>query len=263
MQKNDRSMLAPQRHALILDHLRGNGSASLATLTRLTGASESTIRRDLLELSTRSGSVRRIHGGVISARLESSTYEPPAQVAEQLHPEAKQRIGEAAAGLILDGQSVMFDSSSTVMEAARAAVRRGLAITSITNDLATAQVLNTSAAGCVIVTGGTVRPNSNTLYGPPCESLLRSVYVDLLFLGVHAVSDTGVTESSIEIADIKRHMIATAKRVVLLADQSKFGRRSFTQICGLEKIHMLVTDATSEQCEALGLQERGIEALRV
>jgi len=263
MQKNKRSMLAPQRHALILDHLRGNGSASLATLTRLTGASESTIRRDLLELSQRSGSVRRIHGGVISARLESSTYEPPAQVAEQLHPQAKQRIGAAAAGLILDGQSVMFDSSSTVMEAARAAVRRGLAITAITNDLATAQVLNTSAAGCVIVTGGTVRPDTNTLYGPSCESLLRSVYVDLLFLGVHAVSGTGATESSIEIADIKRHMIATAKRVVLLADQSKFGRSSFTQICGLEDIDALVTDATPEQCEALGLQERGMEILRV
>lgn len=263
MKKNKRPLLAPERHALILNHLRGNDSASLATLTQLTGASESTIRRDLLELSSRSGNVRRIHGGVVSTRMESSIYEPPAQVAEQLNPEAKQRIGAAATSLVLDGQSVIFDSSSTVMEAARSIVSQGLAITAITNDLAIAQVLNGAPAGSVIVTGGTARPNSNTLYGPACESLLRDIHVDLLFLGAHTVSAAGLTESAMEIAEIKRHMISTAKRVVLLADRSKFGQRSFARICGLDRINMLVTDATAEQCAELGLQECGVELLLV
>jgi DeoR family transcriptional regulator of aga operon len=259
MENHKRQLLAPERHALILNHLRGNDSASLSTLTELTGASESTIRRDLLELSARSGNVRRIHGGVVSTRMESSTYEPPAQVAEQLNPEAKQRIGAAAARLILDGQSVMFDSSSTVMEAARAVIKQGLAITAITNDLAIAQVLNGAPTGSVIVTGGTARPNSNTLYGPACESLLRDIHVDLLFLGAHTISSTGLTESALEIAEIKRRMISTAKRVVLLVDRSKFGQRSFVRICGLDRIHMLITDASAEQCGDLGLHESGIE----
>jgi DeoR family transcriptional regulator of aga operon len=259
MEKTKRSLLAPERHALILNHLRDSGTASLATLMGLTGASESTIRRDLLELSARSGNVRRIHGGVISTRLESSTYEPPTQVAEQLNAEAKQRIGEAAAALILDGQSVMYDSSSTVMEAARATVRNGLAVTAITNDLGIGQVLNTASSGSVIVTGGTVRPNSNTLYGPACEALLRGIHVDLLLLGAHAVSSIGLTESAMEIAEIKRHMIGTAKRVVLLVDKSKFGRRSFAHICALDRIDMVITDADAEACAQHGLGELGID----
>jgi DeoR family transcriptional regulator of aga operon len=258
MEKNKRPLLAPERHALILNHLRGNGTASLSTLTALTGASESTVRRDLMELSARSGDVRRIHGGVVSARLESSTYEPPTDVAEQLNAEAKRRIGEAAADLILDGQSVMYDSSSTVREAARATVRRGLAVTAITNDLATGQLLNTAPSGSVIVTGGMLRPNSNTLYGPACEVLLRGIHVDLLFLGAHALAPAGLTESAMEIAEIKRHMIETAKRVVLLVDRSKFGRRSFASICPLDRIDMIITDADPEACSQQGLADSAV-----
>jgi DeoR family transcriptional regulator of aga operon len=259
MEKRKRPLLVPERHALILNHLQENGSASLATLTKLTGSSESTIRRDLLELSARSSSVRRTHGGAVSGRLESSTYEPPAQVAAHLHPEAKQRIGQAAAALVSDGQSVMFDSGSTVMEAARATVQRGLTMTAITNDLAIAQILNACPSVNVIVTGGTARPHSNTLYGPPGETLLQTVHVDLLFLGVHAVSEAGLTESSMEIAEMKKHMIAAAKRVVLLTDQSKFGRRSFVRIGGLDEIDVLITDAAPPQPLEDNLQKLEIE----
>jgi DeoR family transcriptional regulator of aga operon len=259
MKKRKPTLLVPERHALILNHLQNNGSASLATLTKLTGSSESTIRRDLLELSSRGSSVRRTHGGAVSGRLESSTYEPSSQVAAQLHPEAKQRIGQAAAELIEDGQSVMFDSGSTVMEVARATVKRGLTMTAITNDLAIAQVLNACPTVNVIVTGGTARPNSNTLYGPPGETLLLTVHVDLLFLGVHAVSEAGLTESSMEIAEMKKHMIAAAKRVVLLTDDSKFGRRSFVRICGLEEIDVLITNAAPPQPLKDRLQESGID----
>lgn len=243
MNKRKRAILAPERHALILQHLQHNDSASMKVLARLTGFSESTIRRDLLELSARSDKVRRTHGGVVSGRLESSTYEPPVQVAEQLHAGAKRHIGRAAAELVSHGQCVMFDSGSTVMEAARAAVRRGISMTAITNDLAIAQVLNTAPQVRVIVTGGTARPNSNTLYGPPGEALLLTVHVDLLFLGVHALSEAGLTESSMEIAEMKRRMIAASRQVVLLADGSKFGRRAFARIVGIEEVDVLVTDA--------------------
>jgi DeoR family transcriptional regulator of aga operon len=260
MKKNGkRSVLAPERHALILTHLQGNDSASLATLTQLTGSSESTIRRDLLELSAQGSGLRRTHGGVISARLKSSTYEPPALIAAQLHSEAKQRIGEAAARFVSDGQSVLFDSSSTVMEVARAVVRRGLTITAVTNDLAIAQTLNTGRATQVIVTGGKIRPQTNTLYGPPGDTLLESIHVDMLFLGAHAISETGLTESSMEIAEIKKRMITSAKRVVLLADQSKFAGHSFVQICGWERVHVLVTDAAPGRLVEKTLQQMGID----
>lgn len=252
-------MLVPERHALILHHLQKNDSASVTTLTRLTGLSESTIRRDLLELSARGTGLRRTHGGVISRRIESSTYEPPAQVAAQLNYAAKQRIGHAAAELLADGDSVLFDSGTTVMEAARATVQRGLAITAITNDLTIAQVLNTARMLHMIVTGGTVRPHSNTLFGSPAEAFLQMVHVDLLFLGAHAISTAGLTESSMEIAQTKKHMVASAKRVILLADQSKFECRSFARICGLADVDVLLTDAAPGQLLADELRQAGVE----
>jgi DeoR family transcriptional regulator of aga operon len=258
MKNQKRALLAPERHALILQHLQHNDGASLDVLARLTGTSQSTIRRDLLELSARNDQVRRTHGGVVSGRLESSTYEPPVQVAEQLHSEAKRCIGEAAAELVCDGQCVMFDSGSTVMEAARAVVKRGISMTAITNDLAIAQILNAAPQVRVIVTGGTARPRSNTLYGPPGEALLLTVHVDLLFLGVHAVSDAGLTESSMEIAEMKRRMIAASRQVVLLADESKFGRRAFARIGGLDEIDLIVTDRPPAAALAQVLTEHGV-----
>lgn len=242
---------------MILNHLQSNGSASVATLMKLTGASDSTVRRDLLELSERGSNIRRIHGGAVSGRLESSTYEPPATIAARLQPEAKLQIGRAAAAMIEEGQSVMFDSGSTVATAARAAAERGVAMTAITNDLEIARILNACREVDVIVTGGRARPNTNTLYGPPGDALLQNVHVDLLFLGIHAISETGLSESSLEIAEMKKRMVAAAKRVVLLADDTKFGSQSFVRVCGLEAIDHLITNAAPPDTVLDKLREAG------
>ena len=252
-------MLAPERHALILQHLQSHGSASLATLMELTGASGSTLRRDLRELSTRDGALRRTHGGVVSNLLDTATYEPPSQVAQHLHAEEKRAIGRAAAELIDEGQSVVFDSGSTVVEAARAVVGRGLGIIAITNDLTVAQILNGSARVRLIVTGGTVRHGSNTLHGFPGHVLLQEIQADVMLLGAHAISDEGLSESSIEIAEMKRRMMAAARRVILLADASKFGRRAFARICGLHEIHTLVSDKQPPEFILESMRESGAQ----
>ena len=256
-----RPLLVPERHALILEHLESNESASLATLVRLTGSSESTIRRDLMELAAAGRGWKRTHGGIVSDRISSSTYEPPTQVATHLRAGEKQRIGAAAAALAASGQSVLFDSGTTVMEAARATVRRGIALSALTNDLAIAQVLASAPTIDVIVTGGQVRPNSNTLHGPPGEALLQSVCVDLLLLGAHAIDSTGITESSMPIAEMKKRMMAAARRTVLLVDRSKFGQRSFARIAGLDGIDAVVTDAEPSRDLRDALRDAGVELI--
>lgn len=258
-----RPLLVPERHALILEHLESHESASLATLVRLTGSSESTIRRDLQELAAAGRGWKRTHGGIVSDRMSSSTYEPPTQVAALLHTENKQRIGAAAAALAAPGQSVLFDSGTTVMEAAKAIVRRGIELSAITNDVAIAQVLATGRDIDVLVTGGQVRPNSNTLHGSPGESLLQTMCVDLLLLGAHALDAEGITESSLPIAEMKKRMLAAARRTVLLLDSSKFGQRSFVRIAGLAGIHAVVTDAEPDQDLQEALREAGVELMVV
>lgn len=258
-----RPLLVPERHALILEHLASHESASLTTLVRLTGSSESTIRRDLQELAAAGRGWKRTHGGIVSDRMSSSTYEPPTQIAALLHAEGKQRIGAAAAALAAPGQSVLFDSGTTVMEAAKAIVRRDVALSAITNDVAIAQVLMSGRGIDVIVTGGQVRPNSNTLHGSPGEPFLQTVCVDLLLLGAHALDASGITESSMPIAEMKKRMMAAARRTVLLLDRSKFGQRSFVRIARLADIHTVITDAEPDQDLRDALRDAGVELMVV
>jgi DeoR family transcriptional regulator, aga operon transcriptional repressor len=232
----------PQRHGMILRHLQANESASIKDLVKLTGLSESTIRRDLNEISSRSDTIRRFHGGAFSGALGSSMYEPSAALAQELNTDAKKRIALAAADRVQSGQSVLIDSGSTSVEFVRALIDRGTTCTVITNDVFAAHLLGSAAGVKCIVLGGLLRPQTNTLFGSMAEDLLHDVMADVLVLGVHAIDSEAMSESSLEIARVKKKMIGAARRIMLLADSAKFDRRAFAQVAGLDAIHELITD---------------------
>lgn len=230
-----------QRYGMILDHLRRRRAASIQELADTLGASVSTIRRDLDHL-VENGYLERTHGGATLRQEALSTFEPDGVIAPHLASQEKQAIGRVAADLVEDGNSVIFDSSSTVRELARAVVERGLRITAVTNDLLTAQILGQSDAIRVVVPGGTIRPGSFTLTGEPGEDFLRTLHTDWAFIGTHAITDGVLTETSIDAARMKRAMIAAARHAVVLADSSKFTSPSFCTICQIGQLQGIVTD---------------------
>lgn len=255
-------LIPAARQARILDHLKSRGVVAITELASAIGVSSSTVRRDLDELAA-VGQLRRTHGGAVALGAVRTTFEPAPAIAQHAHSAAKRAIGEAAAGLVEPGQSVVFDSSSTVLEAARAVVARGLAITAVTNDLRIAVVLADTPRIRVIVPGGTLRPGSHTLAGEPGQSFARGLAADIAFLGAHAIAEGIVSETSIEVAGIKQAMAEGARRLAVLADASKFGAVAFCKVRALSGGDLVVTDDALDRAVRRMLAARKVEVLAV
>jgi DeoR family transcriptional regulator of aga operon len=257
----DPAQLIPAaRQARILDHVRGQGIAAIAELAEAIGVSLSTVRRDLGDLAAQ-GLLRRTRGGAVALAAAQTTFEPAPAIAQHQHAEAKRAIGQAAAMLIEHGQSVVFDSSSTVLEAARAIVTRGVGITAVTNDLRIAAVLAGQPRIRLIVPGGTLRPGSYTLVGEPGATFSRSLAADIALLGAHAVSGTTVSETSIDVAAIKQAMTASAQRVAVLADATKFGTVAFCRVMTLGPGHLVISDPALDATTRGTLMEAGVQVV--
>ena len=245
-------LLPAQRHALIIEHLRKHNVASIQALTQALGASESTVRRDLAYL-VEQGYLERTHGGAIIRHQPEARFEPDQSIAAEMARAEKHAIGAVAAQRVSPGQSVLLDASSTVSAAAEHILQRGLDLTVVTNDLACAARMGQSPQASVILTGGTVRRGTSTLTGEPAHGFLSGIHADIAFIGVHTISDAVFTETSLEVAGMKQLMIRAAKRVIVLADASKFGPPSFCEICRIADVAEVITDAgaTGEQIEAV------------
>ncbi len=251
-------LIPAHRRALMLEHLKLRGAASIGELAMASGASPSTVRRDLEHLEEQ-GFIARTHGGaMIQNATPASTFEPEAGLAAHLARAEKRAIGRAAAANLRPGQSVIFDSSSTVLMAAQAAVERDIPLTAVTNDLGIGQVLATASQIRLVVLGGTLRPGSLTLTGEPGQDFLKGLRADVALLGIHAISDTALSDTSIELAAMKRAIIAAARRIVLLADGSKFQPAAFSRICDVTAVHELITDEGAQAGDVARLRDAGL-----
>jgi DeoR family transcriptional regulator of aga operon len=252
-----RDLIPAQRRALILDLIRDGKGASIARLAQRLAASQSTVRRDL-DYLTEQGYIERSHGGAMAKGPPHTTFEPQYEIGSRTQHAEKAAIGAAAAALVERDQSVIFDSSSTVLEAARAVARRGIRITAVTNDINIAAALAAQGAIRLIVPGGTLRPGSFTLIGEPGMDFLAGLHVDLALIGIQALSGLRLADSSIEIAAVKRRMIEAARQAVLLADSSKFKQTSFREVCGIERMARLITDDRLGARERKALEKAGV-----
>jgi len=250
-------LIPAQRRALMLEQIRERGAASIQELSEQIGISVSTVRRDLEHLEER-GYLERSHGGALIQKQLQSTFEPEAAITAEFDRSEKEAIGRAAAAALRSGESVIFDSSSTVLAAARVCAERNLPLTAVTNDLGIGQILAGSNAIRVVVLGGSVRAGSLTMLGGPGQPFLGGLNADVAFIGTHALTGTSLSETSLEVAAMKRAMIAAARKVVLLADASKFRPAAFSRFCDIGAIHELITDDRADPAEIARLRDLGL-----
>ncbi|MEW9309044.1 DeoR/GlpR family DNA-binding transcription regulator [Labrys portucalensis] len=234
-------MVPAKRRAIILEHLRANGAASVQELADATGGSQSTARRDL-EYLMEKGYLERTHGGAHLVQPARATFERENSLNAQLQRAEKLAIGREAASRLSAGHSVILDSSSTVMEAVRAAAERDLPLTIVTNSLEIADFAADIRSWRTIMPGGSIRAGYRHLAGEPGESFIRTLHADLCLMGASAVTGTLLTEASLEVASLKRAMIASAGRKILLVDSSKFTSPSFCTLCEVSEIDEIITD---------------------
>jgi DeoR/GlpR family transcriptional regulator of sugar metabolism len=257
----DGSVSARERRGLIADLLEDAGRVSVADLAARFGVTDVSIRRDLMILED-AGRLRRVHGGAVTARRSREDgYAAKARENREL----KARIGALAAGLIKTGDVVVFDSGSTVAQVAThiaAALRRGSAMTAVTNSLPVIDEIAGWDSPHLVCLGGLYLPDHEALVGPQTVADLRDLSADIAFIGCDGLTvETGLTTPHVLVAEVAATMASRSRRVVTVADSSKLGRRGFTPIAPLSAVDLLVTDDGADAAELGRIRAAGIEVI--
>ncbi|MCR4392429.1 MAG: DeoR/GlpR family DNA-binding transcription regulator [Candidatus Acetothermia bacterium] len=258
MEKNDNRSLTEHRRRLILERVRELGAVRTSELARIHSVSPMTIRNDLDALARR-GHLLRVHGGAMVK--EQLAAEPSYHEKASLNLEEKRRIGRRAAALIEDGMAVFIGNGTTTMEIVRALKDRAPShVKAFTNALTHATELAGIPQVDLYVVGGYLRGVSFAMVGPLASQALEGVYFDLAFLGANGISlEHGITIPSLEEAETAAEIVRHARRVVIVADHTKFGVVTHGRIADLEEVDVIVTDEGLDPQYARLLSEQGGE----
>jgi len=255
-------MLKTARHREIVELVMQKGEASTADLCEPLGVSEMTIRRDLRELA-KEGVLRRVFGGAVSSLGRS--YEPPWQIRSSRNLDAKKAIGQKAAELICDGDSIAFDVGTTTIEVVRAlSNRQNLTILTSSLPIANEVVSKFSLDSEIrlILTGGVILPTELSMTGAIPQRVYGDLHVDKAFIGIGGVSlEDGLTEYNLEDALVKKALVASAGKIIVLADGSKIGRTTFAAVAPLSRVDTVITDSTAPLQVIESLRQKGIHVV--
>ena len=230
-------MLAEERRNRLLEVVRAKRFASLPDLVEQLKVSESTVRRDL-EYLERQGATRRIHGGVLYAG--SSPKLPHFDVRQSAKWDQKKAIAAVTVGLIEDGDTVLLDGGSTTYEVARLLVGRPVHV--VTTSLPVATLFASDAISDLVLIGGNICPRTGVAQGPYADKMLAIVRVRKTILSVAGINREGCFNNNLLLGETEKAMMRAADEVIVVADNSKFGRQSLTHVCPLEEIDHLVVD---------------------
>jgi DeoR family transcriptional regulator, aga operon transcriptional repressor len=248
-------LLIEERRRRICGLLRAEGRVTVEALATRFGTSLVTIRADLAMLES-AGALTRTHGGALALPEADQSL----NVKQLQHHAEKVRIAEAAAALIKDGETIILDSGTTTAEIARRL--RSLELNSvnvITNALNIAALLIDVPFVRLIVPGGILRRESNSLSGPMAEAALGTLQANRVYLGADGVDpQLGVMTPHLAEAELNAKMIAISREVVVVADSSKFTRRNISLIARTEQVSMLITDTAAPEEAVQQLRSRGV-----
>ena len=253
---------AAVRRDQILRAVTERGFLRVADAAAEFGVSGVTVRADLgaLELA---GSLVRVHGGAMPRSLGAG--ESSFESSLEQEAAAKRAIGRRAAGLVSSGQSVLLDVGTTALAVAHALVdRRDLDdVLVVTNGLTIALALEAAMPRfTVVVTGGTLRPLQHSLVNPFASQFLETLNVDLAFIGCNGVDpDRGVTNVNLPEAEVKRRMVLSAERAILIADSSKLGRTRLGNVGPIADFDALITAGDAPADVVARLRATGLTVL--
>lgn len=228
-----------ERHQHILNKLKKERSVSVVDLCKELNVSSVTIRKDLKMLEDKELLFRTHGGGTLT-----NPYTADRHVNEKarIHLEEKSGIAEAASQLIEPNDCILIASGTTVLSLAKNIRPKGN-LTVVTAALNVALELIHHTGMEVIQLPGIIRKTSSSVTGNYAENMLGDFSFSKLFLGVDGIDvEFGLTTTSMMEAQLNKKMIAVSHKTIVLADSSKFGKRGFGRICGLEDIEHIITD---------------------
>lgn len=258
-------MDVPEKRRIEIKKILGsNQSISVANLSRLFKVSDITIRRDLTKLDEE-GSLEKVHGGAI-AKTFKEEYHPVYIEDIKQNKGKKERIAGEAAKLISDGSSVILESGTTCLEIVyNLSEKKNLSI--FTASVPLAFELWKIALGRtdfeVNICGGLIEAKSNTLVGSSAVQYFNNISADITFMGAVAISvqQGYVTTSSQMDADVTRAIVNNSRRIILVADSSKFSQNAHIRVFPLTDIEAIITDSDIDKKTAGAIKKMGIKLI--
>jgi DeoR/GlpR family transcriptional regulator of sugar metabolism len=251
-------MSGTERLISLVNELQAAGRVDVRAAAATLGTTQMTIRRDLDVLVER-GVARRVRGGAVS--LLARGDEIPYWMRTLESPEAKTRIGEAAAGLLRDGEAVAIDSGTTALNCARALFQRRLTV--LTVSLRAAELIADSPTINLVLPGGEVRRDERTLTGSAAVAGISVLRLDAVILGACGLTDGTVTAYDLGDAAVKQALVDVSARVIVAAESSKLDRTGMAVVCAADRVTTLVTDTEAATAALEPWREAGVEILCV
>lgn len=252
-------MYAEERQAAIVTRARAEGRVEVASMAESLGVTTETVRRDLTALE-RAGVLRRVHGGAIP--VERLGFEPPLATRDSVMTVEKERIAKAALAELPDDGSILLDAGSTTHRLAEAIpVDRELTV--IVNSPPLATLLASRPNISVIMLGGRVRGRTLATVDDWALAPLANLHVDVAFMATNGISvERGLTTPDPAEASMKRTMIASARRTVLLADHTKVGNDYLARFGSLDDVDLFISDSGLDRGAAEELELGGLRVVR-
>jgi DeoR/GlpR family transcriptional regulator of sugar metabolism len=242
----------------IIRHLQADEQIALDALADRLEVSESTLRRDLREIE-KSGYVT-ITAGKVSLSSRPGD-EMPFPLRELNNQDEKHRIARAALGLIQNGETIFISGGTTTLELARM-IPGQRRVTVITNSLRVANILVDQWGIDLVILGGKVRPDEQTLHGHLTEWGAQQMRADKFFYGIQAVSPVhGLTHGQLVEVSTDRALADAATQVIVLVDHTKFGKVAPALVLPLNKVNILITGKELSREYLDGLQSQNVQVL--
>lgn len=247
-----------ERHKYILNTLRKEGFVKVVDIAKKLDVTTVTVRKDLKMLEEK-GLLYRTHGS--ASPINPHMTDRHVKVKEKIKIHEKKIIGSYAARLIEEDDSIIVNSGSTICAFAEQIEPIGK-LTVVTSSIKVTSILGEHEDINVVQLGGTLRRSSMAVIGSSALNFLSNITCSKVFLGVDGVDfDFGVTTSNVEEAELNKAMMDVSLKTIVLCDSSKFGKKGFGKICGLDKIDVVVTDGGVSASMVRLLEEQGVEVI--
>jgi DeoR/GlpR family transcriptional regulator of sugar metabolism len=254
-------VLQIERHNNILALVEQNNFISIEELMAALQVSRSTIRRDLLDLEI-TNKLTRTRGGAVS-KHDDTAIVPDFEPRKSLHREEKRRIANAALNYIEEKDTILLDEGTTTVELAKL-LDRYASLVVATYDLNIVKELGTMDNINLVVSSGAYKVSSNTVIGYFAEKFFSEIHADIFFLAVDAVDPQhGCMCYSMDEILIKKSMIRSAKKTILLVDHSKFETIDFLNVCGINEVNTIITGVEVNPETIAQLKDAGVNVVLV
>ncbi|MFZ3389320.1 DeoR/GlpR family DNA-binding transcription regulator [Buttiauxella gaviniae] len=236
-------MKQTKRQIYILELIKVNGEVLTKDLSTKLNVSSMTITRDLKALA-HTGAVKLIYGGAISCEMGTSEY--PMALKEEANIDGKKRIATHCKYLVKPGSSVFIETGTTTLAVAKE-IFRTENCTFYTNSLLALNALSKFNGIALHTVPGKYRDLSQGFLGLQVVEYVKNFQFDIAFIGTEGIDlNSGISLPNEEDAYTKKAIMQQAKKVIMVADQTKFGLTHLYKASELEEIDLIVTDLSDE-----------------